>query len=115
MNKSIRSKRPILLIAIGGLLIVFAVVALLLNPPGQTTTLPEAGVPTEATYPEILRVSLADAKAAYDAKTAVFVDARPQVSYTSGHISGALSIPADQLSNRLSELNKSDWIITYCT
>ncbi len=110
-----RSKRPILLIAIGGILILFAIVVLLLNPPGQTTTLPGASLSTESVYPEIPRVSLVDAKAAHDAGTAVFVDARPEASYALGHIPGAISIPADQLPQRLGELNKNNWIITYCT
>ena len=100
---------------IGGALIVFAVIVLLLNPPSQTTILPDTSAPTESVYPEIARVSLPDAKAAFGAKTAVFIDARPKASYDAGHIPGALSIPADELQNRLGELKKNDWIITYCT
>jgi hypothetical protein len=30
-------------------------------------------------------------------------------------VSGALSIPLDQIENRLDELDTSQWIITYCT
>jgi len=101
--------------AIGGALIVVAVVVLMLNPPSQTTILPGTSAPTESVYSEIARVSLADARTAFDAKTAVFVDARPKMSYDSGHIPGAISIPVDELQNRLGELKKSDWIITYCT
>jgi len=63
----------------------------------------------------IPRVSLADAKAAFDSKTAVFVDTRDVDSYARSHITGALSIPVSDLLNNLGELNKSDWIITYCT
>jgi 3-mercaptopyruvate sulfurtransferase SseA len=110
-----RSRRPILLMSIGGVLIVFAVIVLLLNPPSQTSVLPDTSAPTESVYPEIARVSLPDARAAFDAKTAVFIDARPKISYDGGHIPGALSIPADELQNRLGELKKNDWIITYCT
>ena len=115
MNNPTRSRHPILLIAIGVVLIVFAIAVLMLNPPGQTTVLPDTNVPTESVFPEIPRVRLADAKAAYDARTAVFVDARAETSYNDGHIPGALSIPVDQIANRLRELNKNDWIITYCT
>ncbi len=115
MDHPNRSRRPTLLIFIGSALILFAIGLLLLNPPGQTTVLPDTNLPTESVYPEIPRVSLADAKAAYDARKAVFVDARSGTSYSAGHIPGALSIPVDQLTNRLSELNKNDWIITYCT
>ena len=115
MNSSNRSNRPVLLIAIGAVLIVFAVAVLLLNPPVQTATLPSTSLPSESVFPEIPRVSLADAKTAHDAGTAIFVDARPAASYTLGHIPGALSIPADELPKRLGELTKSHWIITYCT
>jgi 3-mercaptopyruvate sulfurtransferase SseA len=110
-----RSRRPILLITIGGASILFAVIVLLLNSPSQTTILPETSSPTESVYPEIARVSLKDAGAAFSAKMAVFIDARSKSSYDAGHISGALSIPADELQNRLGELKKTDWIITYCT
>lgn len=115
MNAPQRSKRPILLIIIGGVLIIFAIAVLLLNPPQQTATLPGSGVATEQSYPEIPRVSLADAKTAFDAKTAVFVDARPAESYAAGHIPGALSIPAEQTLDLMGTLNKAAWIITYCT
>jgi len=63
----------------------------------------------------IPRVSLADAKAAFDSKLAVFVDARDVDSYARSHIPGALSIPVSDLLNSLGKLNKFDWIITYCT
>ena len=110
-----RTRRPILLIVIGGLLVLFAIGVLLLNPPQQTATLPLTSLATEASYPEIPRVSLADSKAAFDSGTAVFVDSRPEASYTMGHIPGALSIPADQVLNLMEKLNKAAWIITYCT
>ena len=115
MNGSNRSKRPILLIAIGAILIVIALAVLLLNPPDQTANLPGANLSSESVFPEIPRVSLADAKKAHDAGAAIFVDARPAASYVSGHIPGALSIPADELPKRLGELSTSNWIITYCT
>jgi hypothetical protein len=115
VNGSNRSKRPILLIAIGAILIVIATAVLLLNPPDQTATLPGTNLPSESVFPEIPRVSLADAKKAHDSGTAIFVDARPAASYALGHIPGALSFPADDLPKRLGELSKSNWIITYCT
>jgi 3-mercaptopyruvate sulfurtransferase SseA len=115
VDNQARSHRPILLILLGAILIVFAIILVLLNPAQQTSVLPDASMPTESVYPEIPRVSLKDAKAAYDAKTAVFVDARTGDSYNTGHIPGALSIPADQIAQHLAELNKNDWIITYCT
>ena len=66
-------------------------------------------------FPEVERVSLAEAKTAFDAGSAVFVDVRDTGSYADHHIPGALSIPLGELTGRLSELNPADWIITYCT
>jgi 3-mercaptopyruvate sulfurtransferase SseA len=77
--------------------------------------LPESpgGTVTEDPLSEVPRVSLADAKAAYDNSSAVFVDVRDAESYAQGHIPGALSIPLTEIPNRSSELDPSDWIITY--
>ncbi|HEY5902067.1 MAG TPA: rhodanese-like domain-containing protein [Anaerolineales bacterium] len=64
---------------------------------------------------EVPRLSLEEAKAAFDGKTAVFVDVRGAGSYAASHIPGALSIPLNELEGRLGELDPSQWIITYCT
>ena len=71
--------------------------------------------PTEEAYPDIVRVSLGNAKAAYDLKQATFVDVRDADSYANSHIPGAKSIPLAELENRLGELDPNAWIITYCT
>jgi 3-mercaptopyruvate sulfurtransferase SseA len=71
----------------------------------------EAGIP----YPEIPRISLADAKAAYELKNATFIDVRDSMSYSEGHIPGALSIPLEDLSDRINELDPANWYILYCT
>jgi 3-mercaptopyruvate sulfurtransferase SseA len=65
--------------------------------------------------PEILRVSVGQAKAAFDLKQVVFVDVRSPESYAGGHIPGSLNIPVDELASRYTELNPDDWIITLCT
>jgi hypothetical protein len=102
-----------LLIAAGlGILAVVAAVffgpALLARVAGQ----PEA---EEHDPAEIARVSLVDAKDALEAGAAVFVDVRDPGSYAAGHIPGALSMPLDELEQRLGELDPQAWIITYCT
>jgi hypothetical protein len=102
-------------IIIGGLMLIIAVVILLIQAqPGSqstTNTVPTVFVP----YADVDRVSIQDAKAAYDAGTAVFVDVRGDDLYNVGHIPGALSIDGDQIETRFNELNPNDWIITYCT
>lgn len=66
-------------------------------------------------HPEIARVSLQDAKNAYDNNAAVFLDVRPEDAFSVSHIPGAISIPESDIDIRLGELSQSDWIITYCS
>jgi rhodanese-related sulfurtransferase len=65
-------------------------------------------------FPEVARVSLADAKARSDAGTAVIVDVRSFEEYQTGHIPNAVSIPLFELTSRYQELPKNVELITYC-
>jgi len=113
-RRSQSSSFPLALVAIGLLLILGAggwYLYQVLNPEETIQPIPQS----EGNFPDVPRVSLADAKAAYDTGGAVFLDVRDAESYAQSHIVGALSIPLNELSDRMGELNKSDWIITYCT
>jgi len=110
---------PLVTIGVGLALIILAGAWLLFNSgtlgggptaPG-TTTNGSADIP----YPEVVRVSPGDAKAAYDLGTAVFVDVRSAQVYEQSHIATAINIPLEELPARIGELNPEDWIITYCT
>jgi 3-mercaptopyruvate sulfurtransferase SseA len=108
------SSFPLALIALGLLLILGAggwYLYQVLNPEEIVQTSPQA----EGDYPNVPRVSLADAKAAYETGSAVFLDVRDAGSYAQSHIVGALSIPLNELPERMGKLDKSAWIITYCT
>jgi hypothetical protein len=72
---------------------------------------PEARIP----FPDIPRVSLEDAKTAFDAKSAVFIDTRGEPYFSTGHIPGAISMTDNEVLSRLNELDPNTWIITYCT
>ena len=101
-------------ILIGGLMLVVAVIVLFVQSQQSTPTSAtnqNANIP----YPEVERVSVQDAKAAYDAGTAIFVDVRGDNLYNTGHIPGAISIAENDMESRFAELDPSDWIITYCT
>lgn len=115
-RRSHRSLGPIVLLGGGILLIVAAILVILV---WNFQTPPSLNVPTsvveEQSYPEIMRVNLPDAKSAYDSGNAVFVDVRGDEYYAQAHIPGALSIPLEDLVNRLNELDPNSWIITYCT
>ena len=71
--------------------------------------------PTEDPHLDISRVSLAEARAAFDTGAAIFVDVRGTQSYEVSHIPGAISLPGEQIGSRLDEFDKGQWIITYCT
>ena len=44
----------------------------------------------------------------------VLIDVRPAQEYASGHIPGALSIPIDELEQRLKELPRDREVVAYC-
>ncbi len=78
------------------------------QPQGNQPPLTEAQVP---------RISVSDAKAAVDSGQAILVDVRSADSYAAGHAAGAISIPLGNFEVNIDKLTleKSQWIITYCT
>ena len=97
----------------GGLLILGAVAWYLVVLPGGSGENTPSASTLEDNYPQIPRIGIEEAKAAYDAGAAVFVDVRDVESFNGGHIEGALSIPLEELAFRVDELDPSNWIITY--
>ena len=115
MKKRKSQKFPILFLIAGGLLLLLAAFLMMTqNGSGQPAST-ASSAHDEETYPEILRVSLEDAKAAFEAGAAVFVDVRGADVFAMSHIPGSLSIPLADLGTRLAELDPNQWIITYCT
>lgn len=121
MPPSKNKRQPIFPIAmvILGVLLILGSVGWLVNA-SRLTEAQRASVSAPVTspripYPEILRVSLGDSKAAFDLKQAVFIDVRGEPYFSQGHIPGAISMTDDDVANRLSELDPNAWIITYCT
>lgn len=106
---------PVLPIAfmVSGLILVIAAFVFALNQPSATPA-PTAAVEA-IPYNSIPRVSLADAKAAYDIGSAIFVDVRGEPYFSNGHVVGALSIPETELAAAAEQLDRQAWIITYCT
>jgi rhodanese-related sulfurtransferase len=61
-----------------------------------------------------VRISGSDARALV-ADGAMLLDVRSPEEFAGGHIDGALSIPIQELSDRLGELgNKNETIVIYC-
>lgn len=109
---------PLLMVSLGILLIV-ASLLWLSNSTGDLTQnasdVPSPVASPRIPFPDIPRVSLKDAKAAFEIKQAIFVDVRGEPYFSQGHIPGSLSITNDEVSSRKSELDQKAWIITYCT
>lgn len=78
-------------------------------------TRPGGGPPlTEA---EVPRVSVEDARAALDSGEAVIVDVRSEAAYETSHVAGAINIQLGEFETNPAGINleKDQWIITYCT
>jgi hypothetical protein len=60
------------------------------------------------------RISLADAKKAYDAG-ATFIDVRDSTAYKTEHVKGALHIPMSEVAANEDKLPKGKRIIVYCS
>ncbi|MGI8467668.1 MAG: rhodanese-like domain-containing protein [Pyrinomonadaceae bacterium] len=80
-------------------------VAAATNSTVQTQT-PDDGAP---------RITLADAKADYDAGRAIIVDARPADSYKVEHIKGAINVPLGDFEANYKTIPTNKKIIVYCS
>jgi 3-mercaptopyruvate sulfurtransferase SseA len=72
-------------------------------------------IPTPPPAEEVPRISLADAKKAFDDGTGYFIDARPADAYNDEHIKGAVNITYDKLDAHLKDLKTKQKIIVYCS
>jgi len=99
-----KQNRFLLIFIISALIIIIAGVAYLRAP---------ASAPTASGS---LRVSLEDAKAAFDADTALFIDVRSQQAFSASHIKNAQLLPLpDMIGGSLPSVEKNALIYTYCT
>jgi rhodanese-related sulfurtransferase/DNA-binding HxlR family transcriptional regulator len=63
---------------------------------------------------EVVAISRDELIARVGRNDVVLVDVRPSEEFDAGHIDGALSIPLDQLDERLAELPPGSEIVAYC-
>lgn len=64
---------------------------------------------------EVPRITIEDAKKAYDDSSAVIVDARAADIYKAEHIKGAINIPIGSKDSEFARLPKGKTIIVYCS
>lgn len=103
---------PLMLLGLGGLLLIALAVIFLNQSPAAAP--PTAPAPASDTG-SVPRVGLEEAYQAFENDEAVFLDARSAEAFQLLHLTGAVNIPEYELSTRLAELDKNDWIIPYCT
>jgi 3-mercaptopyruvate sulfurtransferase SseA len=99
---------PWVLMGAGVLLLILGAGWLIANKP-----VAPAPTPLPASVEQVKRVSLEDAKAAFDSESAIFLDVRAAESYDVSHIPGAMSIPINELPNQMGDLELDSWIIPY--
>jgi rhodanese-related sulfurtransferase len=114
------------------ILLSFSVLALTIFMACQTakvadkpeTTKTENQVSTQATPPktddhghadEAPRITLAEAKADFDAGKAVFVDTRNEDAFKVEHIKGAINVPAKEIEAKYKNIPTDKKIIAYCS
>jgi hypothetical protein len=103
---------------VGGLLLGSCVILI-----AACTTPTQAPTPTPVPAPAVdinnlaasPRIALQEAKAHFDAGSAIFLDVRSKSSFDRLHIEGALHIALEELDDRFNEIPKDQLIITYCT
>ena len=116
-----RGGSPRLWLILGGAVLIIGLLAVLLinrQEPGTTLappTEPPAAAQQDVPYPDVPRISPADAKARLDSGQVVVVDVRGAEYYQADHIEGAASIPLSELEAGRYELPKSAEIFIYCT
>jgi Rhodanese-like domain len=109
---------PTLLVGIGVFLLIITVAWKFSRQTATPTSLPTLdsnSTPTPDSVEQIQRVDLPEAKAAFDAGSALFLDVRGNSSYSASHIPGAVDMSLGDLATRFSDLDPSAWIIPYCT
>jgi hypothetical protein len=79
------------------------------NPTAQaqaTRQIPNPGVP---------RISVDETRQKLEAGQLLLVDVRSKGAYDQAHIAGAISIPEEEMAERLDELPREEEIVLYCT
>lgn len=91
--------------------------------PPATTVAPKPATPVQPASPttaptpvdDAPRISLADAKKAFDDRSAIFVDTHSKQTYDADHIAGAINMTTAEIGMAADKLPKGKKIIAYCS
>lgn len=84
------------------------------NAPSPLPPLPEVTFETPK-VPDAARISLAEAKKAYDEGNALFVDVRSSETFAKEHVKGAVNIMIGDVDANLRKLPRDKKIVVYCS
>jgi hypothetical protein len=107
---------PLILFAAGVVFILAAVIWTIQQggtPARSVAEAPANTNPAAVPLPGIARVSVEEARAAYEGGEAVFLDVRNEEGYAESHVPGAILMPEWEVGERLGELDPEKWVITY--
>lgn len=76
---------------------------------------PPEPTPAALPFPGVERISLDDTLALLESGDAVLIDARSEAAYVASHAVGAVSMPYQQVVDRVDELPEGVKWIFYCT
>ena len=84
------------------------------KPPVAATDAPASAATATPAADAPRRITVEEARAAFERREAVFVDVRGEDAFRQSHIRGALSIPTGTTAQHADKLPKNKLIITYC-
>lgn len=82
---------------------------------GTVTRGPAQGVDAHGHADTAKRITVEEAKVAFDKGDVVFVDTRADVYWQKEHIKGSINIPEDKVELRYKEIPKGKKVIAYCS
>lgn len=83
------------------------------SPPSVVFT-PTPAAKDSQSQGDVRRITVEEARAAFERGDAVFVDVRGQESFDRGHLPGAIMIPLEQVEQNAKRIPRNKLIITYC-
>lgn len=75
----------------------------------------QAGTDAHGHEDNAQRITVAEAKAAFDKGDAIFVDTRATVTWEKEHIKGSINVPAEEAALKANTIPKGKKIIAYCS
>ena len=115
--------KSLLIPIVVALVVVAMIVGVIISIEGGTTTSASSSQGNTALplntgslpYPDVPRIDVHESQAKQEQGQAILIDVRSTESFEKSHAAGAISIPEDEIGDRMDELPRDKEIILYCT